>query len=136
VRDIYEAAEKHSATLALYVEHIARRRGWGARTLSGMLLGPEDMNGHSKSGPRMMMIYGASVLLPEGRAVSFIPSRTPRVDGDTWTIDIKRSDGVSRPAWNRGIAIKRVNGAYAITLGEQLLDETALAALLEAVGTP
>ena len=27
VRDIYEAAEKHSATLAMYVEHLARRLG-------------------------------------------------------------------------------------------------------------
>ena len=35
----------------------------------------------------------------------------PRVDGDTWIIDIKRSDGVSRPEWNGGIAIKRHNGS-------------------------
>ena len=62
VRDIYEAAEKHSATLAMYVEHLARRRGWGARTLSGMLMEP-----------RLMMIYGASVMLPEGRAAPFDP---------------------------------------------------------------
>ncbi len=125
VRDIYEAAEKHSATLAMYVEHLARRRGWGARTLSGMLMEP-----------RLMMIYGASVMLPEGRAASFIPARMPRVDGETWMIDIKRSDGVSRPEWNGGISIKRQNGSYTMLLGNQLLDEAALAALLEAVGTP
>jgi hypothetical protein len=125
VRDIYEAAEKHSATLAMYVEHLARRRGWGARTLSGMLMEP-----------RLMMIYGASVLLPYGRAASFIPSRVPRVDGDTWMIDIKRSDGVSRPDWNVGIAIKRHNGSYTMLLGTRLLDEDSLSHLLEAVGTP
>jgi hypothetical protein len=125
VRDIYEAAEKHSATLALYIEHIARRRGWGARTLSGMIMEP-----------RLMMIYGASVLLPEGRAASFIPSRRPRVDGDTWMIDINRSDGVSRPAWNRGIAIKKLNGSYKMTLAERELDESTLAGLLEALGAP
>ena len=125
MRDIYEAAEKHSATLAMYVEHLARRRGWGARTLSGMLMEP-----------RLMMIYGASVMLPEGRAASIIPARKPRVDGDTWIIDIKRSDGVSRPEWNGGIAIKRHNGSYTMLLGNTLLDENTLAALLEAVGTP
>jgi len=125
VRDIYEAAEKQSATLAMYVEHLARRRGWGARTLSGMLMEP-----------RLMMIYGASVLLPYGRAASFIPARAPRVDGDTWTIDIKRSDGVSRPQWNNGIAIKRPNGTYQMTFGNQLLDEATLAAILEAIGEP
>lgn len=125
VRDIYEAAEKHSATLAMYIEHLARRRGWGARTLSGMLMEP-----------RLMMIYGASVMLPEGRAASFIPARMPRVDGDTWMIDIKRSDGVSRPQWNCGICIKRHNGAYTMLIGSELLDEMALARLLEAVGTP
>ncbi len=125
MRDIYEAAEKQSATLAMYVEHPARRRGWGARTLSGMLMEP-----------RLMMIYGASVLLPHGRAASFIPARAPRVDGDTWMIDIKRSDGVSRPEWNNGIAIKRHNGSYTMMLGTRLLDEDSLSHLLEAVGTP
>jgi hypothetical protein len=125
VRDIFEAAEKHSATLAMYVEHLARRRGWGARTVSGMIMEP-----------RLMMIYGASVLLPFGRAASFIPARNPRVDGDTWMIDIKRSDGVSRPQWNGGIAIKRLNGSYQITFGSQLLDEPTLANILEAIGEP
>jgi hypothetical protein len=51
-------------------------------------------------------------------------------------IEIKRSDGVSRPEWNGGISIKRQNGSYTMLLGSQLLDETSLANLLEAVGTP
>jgi hypothetical protein len=125
VRDIFEAAEKHSATLAMFVEHLAKRRGWGARTLSGVLMQP-----------RLMMIYGASVLLPFGRAATFLPARAPRVDGDTWVIDIKRSDGVSRPQWNGGIAIKRLNGAYQLTFGQTLLDEATLASILEAIGDP
>jgi hypothetical protein len=125
VRDIYEAAEKQSATLAMYVEHLARRRGWGARTLSGMLVEP-----------RLMMIYGASVLLPYGRAASFIPARAPRVDGDTWVIDIKRSDGVSRPEWNQGIAVRKVNGAYSLMIGNAQLDEAALVQILDSIGTP
>lgn len=125
MRDIYEAAERQSATLAMYVEHLAKRRGWSAKTLSGMLMEP-----------RLMMIYGASVLLPYGRAASFIPARAPRVDGDTWMIDVKRSDGVSRPQWNVGIAVKRLNGSYSLLLGSQLLDEPTLAGLLEAIGEP
>jgi hypothetical protein len=125
VRDIFEAAEKHSATLAMYVEHLAKRRGWSARTLSGMLMEP-----------RLMMIYGASVLLPYGRAASFVPARMPRVDGDTWLIDIKRSDGVSRPQWNNGISIKKLNGSYTLMVGNQLLDEATLSAMLDAIGEP
>lgn len=125
MRDIFEAAERQSATLAMYVEHLANRRGWSARTLSGMLMEP-----------RLMMIYGASVLLPYGRAASFVPARRPRVDGDTWMIEIKRSDGVSRPEWNGGIAIKKLNGSYTLMVGNQLLDEAALARLLEAIGEP
>src|SRR5262245_48731959 len=125
VRDIYEAAERHSATLAMFVEHLAKRRGWSARTLSGMLMEP-----------RLMMIYGASVLLPYGRAASFIPARSPRVDGDTWVVDIKRSDGVSRPEWNNGVAIKRLNGGYTLTVANKLLDEAGLLAILEAIGEP
>jgi hypothetical protein len=125
VRDIYEAAERFSATLAMYVEHLAQQRGWGARTLSGMLVEP-----------KLMMLYGSSVLLPHGRAASFIPARMPRVDGETWMIDIRRSDGVSRPEWNSGIAIRRKNGAYSMTFDNQPLDELMLGRLLEAVGTP
>ena len=125
MRDIFEAAEKHSATLAMYVEHLAKRRGWSARTLSGMLMEP-----------RLMMIYGASVLLPYGRAASFVPARMPRVDGDTWLIDIKRSDGVSRPQWNNGISIKKLNGSYTLMCGNQLLDEATLSAMLDAIGEP
>src|SRR6266566_7150782 len=102
----------------MYVEHLARRRGWGARTLSGMLVEP-----------RLMMIYGASVLLPYGRAASFIPARMPRVDGETWMIEVKRSDGVSRPQWNGGIAVQKKNGSYVLAFGNQVLDEAALAAL-------
>ncbi|MFI5288742.1 MAG: hypothetical protein ACHQ17_03795 [Polyangia bacterium] len=125
MRDIFEAAERQSATLAMYVEHLAKRRGWSARTLSGMLMEP-----------RLMMIYGASVLLPYGRAASFVPARMPRVDGDTWMIDIKRSDGVSRPEWNGGIAIKKLSGNYTLMIGNQLLDEGSLAHLLESIGEP
>lgn len=125
MRDIYEAAEKQSATLAMYVEYLAKKRGWSARTLSGMLMEP-----------RMIMVYGASVLLPYGRAASFIPARIPRIDGETWMVDIKRSDGVSRPEWNGGISIKRLNGSYTLALGPRQLDEAALAALLEALATP
>ena len=125
MRDIYEAAERQSATLAMFIEHLARRRGWSARTLSGMLMEP-----------KLMMIYGASVLLPYGRAASFIPARMPRVDGETWMIEVKRSDGVSRPQWNGGIAVAKKNGGYVLAFGNQILDEAALAALLEALGTP
>ena len=125
MRDIFEAAERQSATLAMYVEHLAKRRGWSARTLSGMLMEP-----------RLMMIYGASVLLPYGRAASFVPARMPRIDGDTWMIDIKRSDGVSRPEWNGGIAIKKLSGNYTLMIGNQLLDEGSLAHLLESIGEP
>ena len=125
VRDIFEAAEKHSATLAMYVEHMARHRGWGARMLSGMLMEP-----------RLMMIYSASLLLPYGRAASFTPARMPRIDGNTWMIDIKRSDGVSRPEWNGGISIKRSEGDFTMMLGIHVLDEQSLSLLLEAIGTP
>jgi hypothetical protein len=124
-RDIWQAAERQSAELALLIERLARERGWSARTVSGMLVEP-----------RLMMLYGASVLLPYGRAASFTPARTPRVDGDTWVIDVRRSDGVSRPQWNGGIAVKRLNGHYSLCVGNQPLDEPTLRAMLEAIAEP
>jgi hypothetical protein len=126
MRDIWEAAERQSATLAMSVETIARRRGWGARTLSGMLMDPDGVG-------RPMMVYGASVLLPGGRP-SFIPAPRPRIDGDTWMIDVRRSDGVSRPEWNPGISIRRLNGSYSLMFGNQMLDEQILSDMLDAMG--
>lgn len=82
------------------------------------------------------MIYSASVLLPYGRGASFVPSRHPRVDGDTWMIDIRRSDGVSRPDWNQGIAIKKVGGKYTMQLAGREYDEAELDRVLDAIGTP
>lgn len=125
MRDIYEAAEAQTALFAMQVENLARRRGWAARTLSGLILEP-----------RMLTVYGASVLLPGGRAASFLPGARPRVDGDSWVIDIKRSDGVSRPAWNEGVRVARQKSRYALFLGGRPVDEAVVAELLDAVGTP
>ena len=124
MRDIYEAAERLTATMAMSVEQLARERGWASRTLSGMLVEP-----------RLMMLYSATVLLPYGRGASFVPARVPRTS-DIWMIDIRRSDGVSRPSWNQGIAIKKVGGSYAMVIGADPLDERTLMSLLDAIGTP
>jgi hypothetical protein len=128
VRDIYDATERQSAALAMSLENLARRRGWGVRTLSGMLMDVPAGSG------RMLMIYGASVLLPGGRAASFIPAPRPRPDHDSWVIDVRRSDGASRPEWNTGFTIKRLNGHYQILYGQRPLDEAILDQILEAIG--
>ena len=67
-------------------------------------------------------------------ALFFIPARVPRMDGDTWIVDIKRSDGVSKPAWNNGIFIKKVSGNYTLTYDTKLLDEPLLLHILDALG--
>ncbi len=128
MRDIYDAAERQSAALAMSLETLARRRGWGVRTLSGMIMDVPPGTG------RMLMIYGASVLLPGGRAASFIPAPRPRPDNESWVIDVRRSDGASRPEWNSGITVKRVNGSYQILFGSRPLDETVLDQILDAIG--
>ena len=75
-------------------------------------------------------------ILPYGHAASFVPARAPRIDGDTWVIDIKRSDGVSRPQWNNGVHIKRINGNYTLAVANQVLDESGLEEVLGALGSP
>ncbi len=128
MRDIYDAAERQSAALAMSLETLARRRGWGVRTLSGMLMDIPPGTG------RMLMIYGASVLLPGGRAASFIPAPRPRLDNQSWLIDVRRSDGVSRPDWNTGFTIKKTSNSYSILFGTRPLDEVTLDQVLEALG--
>lgn len=128
MRDIYDAAERQSAALAMSLENLARRRGWGVRTLSGMLMDVPEGSG------RILMIYGASVLLPGGRAASFIPAPRPRPDNASWMIDVRRSDGASRPEWNTGFTIKRLGSSFGILFGTRPLDEPTLDTLLDAIG--
>jgi hypothetical protein len=130
VQTIYEAAEHHSATLAMHIEYMAKQRGWAARTLSGMVMDAPPGSG------RPRMIYGASVLLPGGRAASFIPSPAPHQDGESWSIVVRRSDGVSRPAWNVGIFIRKAKDHFALLLGTDPLDDQRLARVLDAIGVP
>lgn len=129
MRDIYDAAERQSAALAMSLETVARRRGWGVRTLSGMLMDAPPGSG------RLLMIYGASVLLPGGRAASFIPAPRPRPDNESWMIDVRRSDGASRPDWNLGFTIKRLQNSYGILFGARPLDEVLLDRILDAIGS-
>lgn len=128
MRDIYDAAERQSAALAMSLEALARRRGWGVRTLSGMIM---DI---PPGTARILMIYGASILLPGGRAASFIPAPRPRPDNDSWVIDVRRSDGASRPEWNPGFTIRKVKGNYHVLFGNDPLDEEMLDRILEALG--
>ena len=58
----------------------------------------------------------------------------PRPDNDSWVIDVRRSDGASRPEWNPGFTIKRVHGKYHILFGQQPLDEVILDRILDAIG--
>src|SRR4029079_4704708 len=107
------------------LETLARRRGWGVRTLSVMIMDVPPGTG------RMLMIYGASVLLPGGRAASFIPAPRPRPDNESWVVDVRRSDGASRPEWNPGFTIKRLQSGYGILFGNRPLDEIILDEMLE-----
>ena len=43
---------------------------------------------------------------------------------------------MSRPEWNNGIVIKKLNGAYKLAVGNSELDENGLIKMLEAIGTP
>jgi hypothetical protein len=83
---------------------------------------------------RALMLYGASVFLPGGRAASFIPAPRPRPDNDSWVIDVRRSDGASRPEWNPGFVIRRLNGRYAVAFHNHPLDEVKLDEILDAIG--
>ena len=127
MNDIYDAVERLSAVLSFSVQKLAGRRGWAAKPFS-LVVAPTP--------ERYVMMVSTTVTLPRALSAGFTPLYQPDPGGRSWTIDIRRTDGVVRDSWASGLSIAKAEGRFQITMGPVTLSEDMLDALIEDLGTP
>jgi hypothetical protein len=127
MRDIYEAVERLSALLSFSVQRVAQAKGWAAKPYSFMV---------APGAERVVMVVSTSVHLPLFRSAGFVPQREPEDNGKSWTIDVRRTDGVLRPTWAHGLTIRKTDGKFALMHGSVALSDDMLEGLLDDLGTP
>jgi hypothetical protein len=119
MKDILEAAERLTAFLSFKLEHAAKKDGhavhFGGHTV--------PVNGQP------VRLFSALLHLPKGYAVTFTPRPQPEADG-RWHIDVRRSDGVVRESWIRGLDVGPHEGSFAILYEGQPLNQAALTAMI------
>lgn len=127
MRDIYEAVEKLSASLAFAIERVAGGKGWASKPYSMMVAPFPD---------RYIMLVSTSIHLPYYRSASFTPRYQSEQGQKAWGIDIRRTDGVSRDTWAGGLSVSRTEGNWTLMYGVIALTDEWLDGLLEELGTP
>src|SRR6185295_16495645 len=103
MNDIYEAMERLSAELSARVGKLAGDRGWSHKPYSWVL---------ARDDARFFMVVATTVSLPGGGYASFTPRAEPADTG--WTIDVRRTDGVAREPWSRGLTIAKSSKGFAL----------------------
>ena len=112
MKDIFEAIERLSAQLSYRLEHIAKKSSLAVH-FSAYSVSP-------KPGV-LVRIFNTMIHLPKGFAVNFMPRAQPEPDGQSWHIDIRRNDGVTRTSFSSGIGVRMLGEGFALTYdGRQL----------------
>jgi hypothetical protein len=115
MKTLFEAIERLSAQLSYRLEHIAKKASLAVH-FSGYTVSPA---------PKVLVrLFNTMIHLPKGYAVNITPRAQPEADGESWHIDIRRNDGVSRASYGIGIAVRKLGDTYALTYdGRQLVGE-------------
>jgi hypothetical protein len=121
MNDVFDAIERLSAELSLRVARLSSDRGWATKPYSAMVV----------RGERFKILVTTTVAFPFGFYASFAPRA--EADGDSWSIDIRRTDGVSRSEWAVGLRVARVGKGYALVRQNDVLGDELLAQVLEAL---
>src|SRR5438105_2999162 len=113
MRDLLEAIEQLSTLLAMRIEKAARKRGWACK--------PTTRSASPARG-RFIHLVSTTLSLPQGQAATFVPRA--EADGETWLVDIRRSDGVMRRSWADGLRVTSAGQTFVLTYyGAVLSDE-------------
>ncbi|MBL9041078.1 MAG: hypothetical protein JNM83_05730 [Myxococcales bacterium] len=121
--DIFEAIEQLSVLLSLRLQNTVRKRGWAEKPTTTRF----EVRGVSRS----YYPVRVGLALPLGHKASFVPDETPSEDGQSWTIQVKRSDGVSRRSFANGIQVRKVESGYQLFLREEVLGDSQFKRLVE-----
>ena len=125
MRDLFEAIEQLSALLAMRLEKAARRRGWASKAAS-RTTAPER--------GRLTHLVSTTLNLPQGLAATFVPR--PEPDGDSWFIDIRRTDGVMRRSWADGLRVTRLGPNFALCQLAAPLSDEAVESMYDELARP
>ena len=124
MNDLYEAVERLSAELSAIIGRLSEERGWSHKTYPWMI----------SNGPRFFLIIATTVDFPGGPHGSFTPR--PESEGERWHIDIRRTDGASRPEWQPGtLYIEKKAAGFSLCIGGAPCSEDNLRPLLETLAT-
>jgi hypothetical protein len=97
---VYDAIELLSVNLHEQIRMLTGARGWGCKA-HPFLICPRPMEFKSYT--------GTSIHLPGGMGASFIPRSEPM--GETWIIDVRRSDGKIPAKAQGGLMLMKSQGA-------------------------
>lgn len=124
MKDIFEAIERLSAKLSFLTEQTTMQRSLAVQ-FSGYAVSPQKNV--------LIRLYHVMVHLPRGYACNFRPRSEVNPDGQSWHIDITRSDGTVRKSWQRGIEVARLSDGkfYLIYDGRELRDEDLMAIITD-----
>lgn len=124
MKDIFEAIERLSAKLSFLTEQTTMQRSLAVQ-FSGYAVSPQKNV--------LIRLYHVMVHLPRGYACNFRPRSEVNPDGQSWHIDITRSDGTVRKSWQRGIEVARLGDGkfYLLYDGRELRDEDLMAIITD-----
>ncbi len=128
MRDLYEAIEKLTVLLALRIQNTVRKRGWAEK--------PKTSRFEVRD-PNERAHYPTRIELPMslGHQVSFVPADAPSEDGQSWNIQIRRSDGVLRRSFSDGIQVRKVENGYQLFIRDEVLDDSRFRSLFDDLAT-
>lgn len=123
MRDILEAIQTLSIQLSDRVGRLAAARGWAHKPYSWICA----------EGERFFQIVATTVSFPGGFYASF----TPRAEaqGGRWYIDIRRTDGRERQAWQNGLRVEKADKGFALLGDAGPVTDDVLGELLDELGT-
>jgi len=123
MRDIYEAIEKLSVVLSLRIENAVRKRGWAGK--------PNIERFEVAAPDRSVYPARVSLQLPLGSRAVFAPDENPSADQTTWSIQVRRSDGILRASWASGFQVRKTEGGYQLFARDELLSEPLFKQILD-----
>ena len=116
--DVWDAIERLSADLSLRIERIA----------GGMQLGTKPYSYIVANNIKTIIIVSTTVSFPSGHYASFSPR--PEPTGDTWQIDVRRTDGVERGGWTGGLYVMKGSKGYDLLREGSPISDDALAQMI------
>ncbi len=126
--DIFDAIEQLSVVLSLRIENMVRKRGWAGKPVVERF----EVRGRDRGAFPVRI----TVTAPIGHSITFIPADAPSEDGNSWSISVRRSDGVIRRSFSDGLQVRKVDSGYQMFVRDAVLGDAKFRQLVEDLAGP